>query len=1054
MKKNFLFGILAILLTGFWFGGISLACEEWDVAKVWETCYNNITNAIKWITGEYDTVELLKDITTTLYLWWSNTNKLEILKIKKNNYSVLVRPNPADNFLSETVEDGITTYKLIACTSSDIAWLWETCYSDFDTAANARLNDDEIVWLLRNASYTMKSSTEILKIKIKWWSLHVSAPYWNYYVANTTDSYGVTTYDVRDIPEGAVASVWDTTYTTLADAITVAWASKIITLLTDIPSYEMDTINTVKIDKNNHNITITAPEGFVIGFKNANWVTTYTKYNTSLYIVELTELNGDLSYLKNLSSISSNWTYKLLNNISSTSRIVPGVLLNNVTIDLNWYTLTSTASDAAIWFGRDWTESKHKINSIIDTSTSKWWKIIATWLNPSESSDALISIFGTYNDITIWEWVILEGWAITIFGNNNTLDFYWTVNWWDDFGVATNGADTTNAVINIHEWAEISSNQTAIYLPWKTNLTATIDGIVVWWKTAVEIRAGTLTIWEGAVLTSNWEFEAPAANWNGTTMNWVALAISQHTTNLPISVTINWWTFSWSKAVYEEDLQDEVATDDISISVSSGNFNWDVYSENVSGFINWWVFSPVAPSAAYIEDGYYAKEIDDDKYEITEIQEITSIDITWITTPVAWTTRTLDWIEITTTPGDAITIESEEWTVYPADNSSAYPMATGETFNTEDSYSFSIVYRLKTGYKLSNTTTYPENSQHDIQAGENPGYYIVIPYDDVTSWYTVTWKNWNNVLEIDENVAHWSQPSYDSAEPTKAATSSYTYTFSWWSKDGTNVVNLASETITENTTYLAVFTSKKKSSWGGGGGGWSNWWSTTTTNTNTNTWNITNTNTWNITNTNTWDTNNATEENKNSEENKNLENSLPEVVNYNPNLPGDKQILADGLTPELHYAYNFAFENGITTKPTIQEAEMNSPLTRIAMAKMLSQYAINILGKAPDTTKTISFPDVSAELDTQYNNWVTLAYQLWIMGIWIDEFRPFDIVIRAEFVTALSRMLYWLADGEWLYYETHMQKLLNEKIITVADPNMNELRGYVMIMLMRSSENE
>ena len=935
MKKNFLFGVLAILLTGFWFGGISLACEEWDVAKVWETCYDNITNAIKWITGEYDTVELLKDITTTLYLWWSNTNKLEILKIKKNNYSVLVKPNPTDNFLSETVEDGITTYKLIACTSSDIAWLWETCYSDFNTAANARSNDDEIVWLLRNASYTMKSSTEVLKIKIKNWSLHVSAPNWNYYVANTTDSYGVTTYDVRDIPEGAVASVWDTTYTTLADAIAVAWTSKIITLLTDIPSYEMDTINTIKIDKNNHNITITAPEGFVIGFKNTNWVTTYTKYDTSLYIVELTELNWNLSYLKNLNSVSSNWTYRLLNNISSTSRIVPTVLVDNVTIDLNWYTLTSTASDAAIWFGRDWTESKHKINSIIDTSASKWWKIIATWLNPSESSDALISIFGTYNDITIWEWVILEGWAITIFGNNNTLDFYWTVNWWDDFGVATNGADTTNATINIHEWAEISSNQTAIYLPWKTNLIATIDGQVIW-KTAVEIRAGTLTINKNAELTANWEFST-TPNWNWTTINGAALAISQHTTNLPINVTINWWRFSWDKAIYEEDLQDE-ATEDVILNIITGEFNWNVSSENITWFIAWWIFSN-EPNETYIKDGHYSKLRDDTKYEVI----------------------------------------------------------------------------LKT--------------------------------------YTVTWKNWDNVLETDENIAYWSQPSYDSAEPTKAATSSHTYTFSWWSKDGTNVVNLASETITENTTYLAVFTSKKKSSWGGG---WSNGWSTTTTNTNTNTWDITNTNTWNITNTNTWNITNTTEENKDSEENKdeNLENSLPEVVNYNPDIPADKQILADGLTPELHYAYNFALENGITTMPTIQEAAMESPLTRIAMAKMLSQYAINILGKTPDTSRTVSFPDVSAELDAQYNNGVTLAYQLWIMWIWIEEFRPFDLVTRAEFVTALSRLLFWLADWEWLYYETHMQKLLDEKIITVADPDMKELRGYVMIMLMRSAENE
>jgi hypothetical protein len=29
--------------------------------------------------------------------------------------------------------------------------------------------------------------------------------------------------------------------------------------------------------------------------------------------------------------------------------------------------------------------------------------------------------------------------------------------------------------------------------------------------------------------------------------------------------------------------------------------------------------------------------------------------------------------------------------------------------------------------------------------------------------------------------------------------------------------------------------------------------------------------------------------------------------------------------------------------PTIQKAQMNTKLTRIAMAKMLSQYAINVL---------------------------------------------------------------------------------------------------------------
>jgi hypothetical protein len=55
---------------------------------------------------------------------------------------------------------------------------------------------------------------------------------------------------------------------------------------------------------------------------------------------------------------------------------------------------------------------------------------------------------------------------------------------------------------------------------------------------------------------------------------------------------------------------------------------------------------------------------------------------------------------------------------------------------------------------------------------------------------------------------------------------------------------------------------------------------------------------------------------------------------------------------------------------------MNSPLTRIAMAKMLSNYAINILGKVPNTSKTTKFDDVTEKQNANYGNAVNLAYQL------------------------------------------------------------------------------
>ena len=159
---------------------------------------------------------------------------------------------------------------------------------------------------------------------------------------------------------------------------------------------------------------------------------------------------------------------------------------------------------------------------------------------------------------------------------------------------------------------------------------------------------------------------------------------------------------------------------------------------------------------------------------------------------------------------------------------------------------------------------------------------------------------------------------------------------------------------------------------------------------------------------------------------------------------------------EFQNAFKFAKENWITTKDSIQSADMTWKLTRIQMAKMLSQYAINVLWQMPDVTRTINFVDVSPEKDLSYDNWVTLSYQLWIMwqNMMDNKFRPDDEVTRWEFVTSLSRLLFSTIDWEFentpMYYVHHIEKLKEEWIITIVDPKMKERRWYVMIMLMRS----
>ncbi len=187
--------------------------------------------------------------------------------------------------------------------------------------------------------------------------------------------------------------------------------------------------------------------------------------------------------------------------------------------------------------------------------------------------------------------------------------------------------------------------------------------------------------------------------------------------------------------------------------------------------------------------------------------------------------------------------------------------------------------------------------------------------------------------------------------------------------------------------------------------------------------------------------------NKNVEKSSIVDNKIEDVIaNYL-----DKE---DEITSELEEAYNFACLNEITTiKEGIKYANFEWNLTRIAMAKMLSNYAINFMWKVPANIIVPKFDDITPELNEQYNWWVELAYQLWIM--WINmknnKFRPFDSVTRAEFATSLSRLIYWIEDWDDVYYSTHINMLKNWWVITNDNPNLIESRWYVMLMLYRSS---
>ena len=76
--------------------------------------------------------------------------------------------------------------------------------------------------------------------------------------------------------------------------------------------------------------------------------------------------------------------------------------------------------------------------------------------------------------------------------------------------------------------------------------------------------------------------------------------------------------------------------------------------------------------------------------------------------------------------------------------------------------------------------------------------------------YGVAWMSQDNsrTLKVDWDVAYGDTPSFDGEEPTKAATTQYTYTFVGWSTERNSETGVPASSlpvVTQNTVYYAAF---------------------------------------------------------------------------------------------------------------------------------------------------------------------------------------------------------------------------------------------------------
>ena len=264
------------------------------------------------------------------------------------------------------------------------------------------------------------------------------------------------------------------------------------------------------------------------------------------------------------------------------------------TLDLNGHTYNYTRTSYPFYIS-----TSNVCFTLTDSSESGNGKLV---VNEKAKAAIATTSNATNCKIVIEKGVTIQGNTILIEGTNNTLDVSGTIETGNkNTAIQTNGSSTKNSTITLHNGAKVTSKSCAIYHPGTGTLNvykATVTGGDGF--TGIEMRAGTLNVYEGAEITGGNGKPGSTHNDNGTTTNNAAIAVAQHNTKKEININIEGGTFTGGAAIYESDPQGNSTEEDIAkvtIQIKGGTFtandpNADsVYSENKTGFITGGKFS-------------------------------------------------------------------------------------------------------------------------------------------------------------------------------------------------------------------------------------------------------------------------------------------------------------------------------------------------------------------------------------------------------------------------------------------------------------------------------
>ena len=213
-------------------------------------------------------------------------------------------------------------------------------------------------------------------------------------------------------------------------------------------------------------------------------------------------------------------------------------------------------------------------------------------------------------------------------GNGITVNIAGTVKSVNNgIGVYVNGLITEQQpVINVMSTARIEADSWGMYLAGNNKTTVASGAQISGTGTGIEIRAGELTLNDCTVTGGSGELWANA-NGSGTTVGNAAVAVSQHNTNLPITVTVNGGTYTGTAAFYQFDGRTDATgtSGEVKTSITRGTFLGQVAAETGALVITGGSFSTNVDK--YCAEGYQCNIPTEDEplYTVTKKDAVVTV---------------------------------------------------------------------------------------------------------------------------------------------------------------------------------------------------------------------------------------------------------------------------------------------------------------------------------------------------------------------------------------------------------------------------------------------